>query len=61
MSLPEDTFWHYENLHTYEHLRDLAHELEQIAMAHPEANLTDQEFLDLSRGLDNMLRPPGAR
>ena len=30
-------------------------------MAHPEANLTDQEFLDLSRGLDNMLRPPGAR
>jgi hypothetical protein len=30
-------------------------------MAHPEANLTEQEFLDLSRGLDNMLRPPGAR
>lgn len=30
-------------------------------MAHPEANLTAQESLELSRGLDAMLRPPGSR
>jgi hypothetical protein len=30
-------------------------------MAHPEANLTEQEMLDLSRGLDAMLRPDGQR
>ena len=30
-------------------------------MAHPEANLTPQETLDLSRSLDSMLRLPGQR
>jgi hypothetical protein len=30
-------------------------------MAHPEANLTQQETLELARGLDAMLRPPGQR
>ena len=30
-------------------------------MAHPEANLTEQETRDLSRGLDAMLRGPGGR
>lgn len=30
-------------------------------MAHPEANLTEQEMRDLASGLDAMLRPPGAR
>jgi hypothetical protein len=30
-------------------------------MAHPEANLTEQETLELARGLDATLRAPGAR
>jgi hypothetical protein len=30
-------------------------------MAHPEANLTEQEALDLARGLDAMLSVPGRR
>lgn len=30
-------------------------------MAHPEANLTEQETLELARGLDAMLRAPGQR
>lgn len=30
-------------------------------MAHPEANLTEQETHELASGLDSMLRPPGQR
>jgi hypothetical protein len=30
-------------------------------MAHPEADLTPQELLELASGLDAMLRPPGQR
>jgi hypothetical protein len=30
-------------------------------MAHPEADLTEQEMRDLASGLDAMLRPPGQR
>jgi len=30
----------------------------KYSMAHPEANLTQQETLELARGLDAMLRPP---
>jgi len=33
----------------------------KYSMAHREANLTQQETLDLARGLDAMLQPPGGR
>ncbi len=33
----------------------------KYSMAHPEANLTEQEARELASGLDAMLRPPGQR
>lgn len=33
----------------------------KYAVAHPEANLTEQEARELATGLDAMLRPPGQR
>jgi hypothetical protein len=33
----------------------------KYSMAHPEANLTEQEARELASGLDVMLRPPGQR
>jgi mono/diheme cytochrome c family protein len=33
----------------------------KYSMAHPEANLTEQEARELAAGLDAMLRPPGQR